>query len=321
MIRRTATLRQAGQWLIPSLLLTLAAVGGMLANEYVLYVATIAALWSILAVSYDVLLGYTGYLSLAHGTLYGLGGYACALLSTHLQLYHWLVLALSGAASALLGIAVALVAFRTRGLYFAVLTLAIGLVGYQVFQVADPLTGGISGFTGIPSAPPLFGLSISGPLNDFLYAMLVLWVTYVLALAFVRSPIGIACTAVREDVTLARSLGIRVGVARLAAFALGAFFAGVAGALFASMSNFIGPDSFSVAAGFQLVVLVIVGGKGTLWGPILGAVLLTSLPEALRFASGYSLALYGVFLLLFVLFAPDGIAGLIRKRLVAGVVS
>ena len=115
-------------------------------------------------------------------------------------------------------------------------------------------------------------------LNDFLLATTALWVTYLACLAFVRSPLGAACTAVREDLTLARALGIRVGLARLAAFTVGAFFAGIAGALFASLSNFIGPDSFSVAAaGFQLVVMVIVGGKGTLWGPILGAALLTAL--------------------------------------------
>lgn len=310
----TASLRDAARWLVPTVVFALAAAGGGFVDQYVLYVATIATLWSILAVSYDVLLGYTGYLSLAHGTLYGVGGYACALLSTRLQLDSWLVLLLSGVASALLGVGVALVAFRTRGLYFAVLTLGIGLIGYEVFQIADPLTGGVAGFTGIPSAPPLFSLPIPTALNDFLLAMLLLWLTYLAALAFVRSPLGVACTAVREDVTLARALGIRIGWARLAAFTLGAFFAGVAGARFAAMSNFIGPDSFSVtAAGFQLVVLVIVGGRGTLWGPILGAALLTALPEALRFASSYSLALYGVFLLLFVLFAPDGIAGFIRR--------
>ncbi|GMG85393.1 branched-chain amino acid ABC transporter permease [Paralimibaculum aggregatum] len=296
--------------LLVSLVVLAAALAAVpLLNEYVLYVAMLAALFAILAVSFDVLLGFTGYLSLAHGALFGVGAYCCAYLTARAEVSFWLALPASALLTAVIGALVAVLAFRTRDLYFAVLTLGIGLVGHQLFLVASGITGGIGGFVGIPSMPEiaLFG---SPSQQKLVVALIGVWITYLAATAFVRSPLGVACQAVREDHVLAQALGIRIAVARLSAFVFGAFFAGAAGALFATFSNFVAPESFAVlAAGFQVVVLVVVGGMGTLWGPILGAVLLTALPESLRVASTYSLLAYGALLLAFIIFAPRGIAG------------
>jgi len=301
----------AARWGLPVVVLAACLAVMPFANDYLLYVATIAGLMSILAVSYDVLLGLTGYLSLAHGFLYGIGAYAGALMTTRGWSF-WLAWPASGLVAAVAGAAIALVAFRTRGLYFAVLTLGIGLVGFQLFLVLEPLTGGIGGFIGIPSLPALPGLQSDPSRNGLVVTLLALAVTYFASLAFLRAPVGAACLAVREDVLLAQSLGIRVGSARLAAFTFSAFFAGATGALFAAISNFIGPDNFSVmTTGFQVVVFVVVGGMGLLWGPILGAIVLTVLPEALRMANTFSVAAYGVLLLFFILFAPKGIGGLL----------
>ena len=225
----------------------------------------------------------------------------------------WLALPVCGVIAGAVGALVASIAFRTRGLYFAVLTLGIGLIGHQVFLVAEPITGGVGGFVGIPGVPQPSWIAVRATTYAALLAIVLLWITYVAAEIFVRSPMGAACVAVREDLTLARSLGIRVGGARLAAFTFSAVVAGLAGALFAAISNFIAPESFTVlGAGFQLVALVVVGGMGTLWGAVVGAALLTALPEALRVASTYSLLAYGLLLLLFVIFAPRGIASFPR---------
>jgi branched-chain amino acid transport system permease protein len=297
---------------MPGLVVVACAAALPLMNDYVLYVATLAALMAILAVSYNVLLGLTGYLSLAHGFLYGVGAYAGALATTHGWSF-WLALPLAGLVTAAIGALVALAAFRTRGLYFAVLTLGIGLVGFQLFLVLDPLTGGIGGFVGIPSIPALPGMGDASSANALLVTLLVFGLACYAALAFEHSPLGAACLAVREDVLLAQALGIRIGAARLAAFTFSAFFAGVAGALFAAISNFVGPDSFAVTAtGFQVVVFVVVGGMGLLWGAAVGAVALTALPELLRGAATYSVLIYGALLLLSILFAPQGIGGLAR---------
>ena len=296
-----------------SLLIGLAAALTPLLDDYFTYVLTIAALYASLAVGFDVLLGYTGYLSLAHGALYGLGAYGCAVLTVRYQVSFWLALPLCGLLAGGVGALIALVAFRTRGLYFAVLTLGIGLIGYQLFLVAEPITGGVGGFVGIPGPPQPEWLMVRATTYAALLTLAFLWATLIAAQLFVRSPVGAACVAVREDVTLARALGIRVGPARLAAFTFSAVVAGITGALFAAISNFIAPDSFTVlGAGFQLVALVVVGGMGTLWGAIVGAALLTALPEALRVASTYSLLAYGVLLLSFVIFAPRGLASFPR---------
>jgi branched-chain amino acid transport system permease protein len=283
-------------------------------NDYFVYVVTIGAIFATLAVAFDVLLGFTGYLSLAHGALYGLGAYACALLTARYGLSFWAALPLCGALTGAAGALIALLAFRTRGLYFAVLTLGIGLIGHQLFLVLPGLTGGVGGFVGIPGPEQPAWLPLRSTTYYALLALGLLFVTLMAALVFVRSRLGAECLAVREDLTLAQALGIRVASARLAAFTFSAVFAGLAGALFAAISSFIAPESFTVlGTGFQLVALVVVGGMGTLWGPILGAALLTALPEGLRVAATLSLLAYGVLLLVFIIFAPQGIASLISR--------
>ncbi|EHL99679.1 branched-chain amino acid ABC transporter, permease protein [Acetobacteraceae bacterium AT-5844] len=299
------------RWLLPALAVAACIAVAPAMNEYILYIATMAALMCILAVSYNVLLGFTGYLSLAHGFLYGVGAYAGAQLTTAGWSF-WLALPVAGLVAAALGALVALAAFRTKGLYFAVLTLGIGLVGFQLFLVLEPLTGGVGGFVGIPSMPSLPGLEETPSLNALVITLPVLGATFYAAMAFQHSALGAACLAVREDVLLAQALGIRIGSARLAAFTFSAFFAGIAGALFAALSNFVGPDTFAVTAtGFQVVVFVVVGGMGLLWGSVLGAVALTALPEVLRGAATFSVLVYGALLLAAVLFAPQGLGGLL----------
>lgn len=299
--------------MVVTALAALAAAVSTQLNDYLVYVLTLGALFSALAVGFDVLLGYTGYLSLAHGALYGLGAYSCGLLTTRYGFSFWAAWPICGLIAGLVGAMVAITAFRTRGLYFAVFTLGIGLIGQQLFIVLTPLTGGVGGMVGIPGPEQPAWL----PLRETVYAAWLavglLWLTYIAATAFIRSPLGAACLAVREDIVLAQALGVRVARARLAAFALSATVAGLAGALFAAISSFVAPESFTVlGTGFQIVALVVVGGMGTLWGAIIGAALLTALPEALRVAATYSLLAYGLLLLLFVIFAPRGIAHFLR---------
>jgi len=298
----------------PALILAIVAGLTLLLDDYYAYVVTIGAIFATLAVAFDVLLGFTGYLSLAHGALYGFGAYACAILTARYGLSFWVALPLCGLFTGIVGVFIALLAFRTRGLYFAVLTLGIGLIGHQLFLVLPGWTGGIGGFIGIPAPEQPSWLPVRETTYHALLALALLFVAWGCAVGFVRSRLGAECLAVREDLTLAQALGIRVASARLAAFSFSAVFAGLAGALFAAISAFIAPESFTVlGSGFQLVALVVVGGMGTLWGPILGAALLTALPEALRVAATLSLLAYGVLLLLFVLFAPQGLADLIPR--------
>ncbi len=299
------------EWIATCLILCISLLGARYCDDYWAYVGTLAALRAIMAVGYDVLLGYTGFLSMAHGTLFGIGAYACAILTANYHWSFWLAMPVASALTAAIGAIVGAVSFRATGFYFAVLTLGIGLIGFQIFTVSS-ITGGVQGFVGIPPLPPIPGLNASPQRYALYVTLVILAITYLAASAFVRSPLGGACKALREDTTLARSLGISVGLARMSAFTFSSFFAGAAGALYASISSFIAPESFSVmGVGFDVVVFVIVGGMGTLWGPMLGAALLTFIPELLRVARTFSLLGYGIVLLVFVIFAPKGIAGLV----------
>lgn len=280
-------------------------------SPYITYLVTLAAVFAVMTVAFDVLLGFTGYISLAHGALFGVGAYSLAYLTVQMQWPFWAALLAGGTLAAAAGIVIAGIAFRTRGLYFSVLTLGIGLVGQQAFFLATPITGGVAGFAGIlpPQAP--FGLPLSDARYILIVSLAALLVTFLCARLFVTSRLGAAAIAVREDLVLAKALGIRVGLARLTAFTFSAFFAGVSGGLYAALFSFIGPETFGVlTAGFHNVVQIVVGGMGTLWGPILGTALLVALPEVTRGAAAYSLLFYGVLLLIVVRFAPYGIAGL-----------
>lgn len=296
--------------LVFTVLLVALAAAALNTDRYIIYIVTLAATFAILTVSFDTLLGYTGYISMAHGALFGCGAYAMSNLTVRLDWSFWLALPAAGLVTALIGLVVALISFRTKGLYFAVLTLGIGLIGQQIFLLAEPVTGGIMGFSGM-TAPKVEGLSESQLM--LLIAIGVLWITYICARIFVKSKLGASSLAVREDITLAQALGVRVGIARLGAFVFSAFFAGVAGGIYAILFGYISPEAFGVMnLGFHSVVQVVVGGMGTLWGPILGTFLMVGLPEFVRGASAYSLLAYGIVMLVVIRFAPEGIAGVVR---------
>ncbi|MEZ5880075.1 MAG: branched-chain amino acid ABC transporter permease [Nitratireductor sp.] len=226
-------------------------------NDYYMYIFTLATVFAILTVSFDVLLGYTGYISMAHGALFGVGAYTLSYLMVREGWSFWLALLAAGVMAGLCGVLVGAISFRTKGLYFAVLTLGIGLIGQQAFFLVEGITGGIAGIAGM--FPPTIG-SLGDKHVMLILAVVILWITYVLARWFVRSRLGAASLAVREDLVLAQTLGIRVGLARLSAFAFSSFFAGIAGALYACLFGYISPEAFGVLnLGFHSVVQVVVG--------------------------------------------------------------
>lgn len=299
---------------ISVIIFALIGTSGLLLNDYVLYVMTLAVIFAILSLGLAVLLGYTGYLSLAQGAFFGVGAYSSAILTTKTEWSFWIALPASTLLAAIVGFVVGLIVFRTRGLYFAIVTLGVGLVSYGLFVSARGITGGTGGFVGVPGVGPLFGLTFETPLNLLLLAMALLWITFQAATLFVSSSIGSDCQAVREDLMLAESLGINAARARMAAFVFASAAAGLAGSFFAAFTHFIAPETFGVlTTGFQIVVMVVVGGMGTLWGPMIAAAVLVGIPEVLRAVNRFSLLAYGVVLLCVVLFAPRGISGLVSE--------
>ena len=276
-------------------------------NGYLFHVADEIMLYVVLATGMNLAIGYGGQFNLAVGALFGFGAYSMAI-ALHAGWNFPAALLLAAILTALLGGLVGLPALRVRSHYLALVTLGFGESLDLVFTNATPLTGGSIGITGIPAA------SI-GPWrfdNDLSFAVLALTVTaigLVAARLFVSSRIGRNLRAVRDDAIAARACGIHVGAYQLGCFALSGLYAGVAGGLYAVWLNYISPATFDLSQSIFVLAQVLLGGAGTIIGPLIGAVALVSMHEALIALGDFQLLVYGVLIVVLVLVARGGIAG------------
>jgi branched-chain amino acid transport system permease protein len=272
----------------------------------------VCALNVALAVGLDFVLGYAGQLNLGQSAFYGLGAYASTLLVTELGIPFWVALTGAIALSCLAGTVLALFAVRLRGHYLAIASLGFAVITYQILVNWISLTQGPLGIYAIPPPP---ALALPGLLtidfhdlgNLFYLVAAFALLSYILLDRLVRSPIGEALIAIREDEVSAASLGINCAVWKVFAFAVSSGIAGAAGCFYPSVVGTLVPDAFFVTESFTILAMVVVGGTGTLIGPVYGAILLTVLPELLRGIGDLRLVIYGVALTLVVLFMPGGI--------------
>jgi branched-chain amino acid transport system permease protein len=268
------------------------------------YEITLVAVVSInvmLALGLNLITGFCGQVSLGHAAFFGAGAYAAALLAgAGVPLYA--VLALAGVAASLLGLVVGFTSLRVRADFLAITTMGVGFV-FVGFVRKQSWLGAEMGLTNIPD----HGLGDLG--------FIVLCLALVAAMAALtelvrRSWLGFAFAAVADDENTARTVGVDVALYKLAAFVLGTFLAGVAGAVYAYFTRFIIPGAFGFTVSISILSMVIVGGVGSIWGVIVGAVILTLLPEVSRAINDYKLLIYGALLVLTMRFAPAGLAGL-----------
>jgi branched-chain amino acid transport system permease protein len=286
----------------------------VLKSNYQLGIAHQALIFIILALGYDVLLGFTGLLSFGHIGLFAIGAYTSAILvmSTGAPFLVGLV----GAASltGLIGFLIAIPALRIKGHYLTLLTLALGEVIRLVIRSMEGLTHGSSGLSGIPR-PDIFGFSFrqAVPLYYLLLFFAILAILFVWRLKISR--FGRAFMSIRDAEIGAEVCGVNTSAMKMMAFAISAVIAGIAGSLYAHTMRFISPEFFSLGLTTTLLAMVLIGGRGTVAGPVVGAALLIVLPEALRFVKDYYLIVFGVAIWLCVIGMPDGLAGLGRRLL------
>jgi len=283
----------------------------------------VCALNVILAIGLDFILGYSGQLNLWHSAIYGIGAYASTLLIIKLGVPFWIAFAAGMALSGAAGMALSLFAVRLRGHYLAIASLGFAVIVHQVLLNWISLTQGPLGIYAIKPAPDIAVpglpvLSFSSSDNMFYLVAGFAFLFYALLDQLVRSPIGEALAAIREDEVSAASFGINCTVWKVFAFGTGSALAGAAGAFYASFVGTLVPDAFIITESFTILAMVIVGGMGTLIGPVWGAILLTVLPELLRGIGDLRLVVYGAALTLVVLFVPGGMvqaARIVRARL------
>lgn len=309
-----------------NLLLVVALVLGVAAllawqSSYFIQIAITTMIFVILAASMNLITGSAGLLSLGHGAFFGVGAYAAALLATRLGWPFWLTLPAAAAAAAAVGALVAVPTMRLTSIYFAVATLGIGEMIYVTLLNWVGFTRGPMGIRGIP-AISLFGWQglATGLVVGAAVMVAVLWLVHRL----VHSYYGNALRALREDDACADAMGIDVGRLKLQAFAIACALAGAAGALFAHTTGYISPESFRFGESILILSMVVVGGLGSLYGSIVGAVILTVLPELLRDLGQWRMIAVGAVLFLSILFMPRGLVGevsaidLIRRQMRRG---
>ena len=274
---------------------------------------TVCAINVLLAIGLDFILGYAGQLNLGHSAFYGLGAYVSTLLIVKLGVPFWAAFVAGVAFAGIAGTFLSLFAVRLRGHYLAIASLGFAVIVHQILLNWISLTQGPLGIYGIAPPPAIVigGVVIADFRNLAAFFYLVAgfaFLSYILLSQLVRSPIGETLTAIREDEVSAASLGINGAAWKVFAFGVGSAVAGAAGCFYASFVGTLVPDAFFVSEAFNILAMVIVGGMGTLIGPVFGAILLTVLPEVLRGFGDLRLVVYGAALTFVVLFMPGGLA-------------
>jgi branched-chain amino acid transport system permease protein len=281
------------------------------ATSYYLYLTELAMINVIVAVGLNLLSGNCGQISLCNASFMGIGAYCTALCTTRLGFPTLIALPASVIISALLGAALGYPARRLSGLYLALTTLGfLELVGIVIEEFPD-YTGGIRGLK-VPR-PDIFGLTLQSNVAVYFFVFALTAAAVVIGYNIQRSRYGRAFDAVRQSPFAAQALGIPVARVKVIAFAVNAAFAGFAGGILASVVGFIDPPEFGILASIQHITFIVVGGLGSIAGSIVGAVVLTALPEALRGVQEYGELIYGVILLGTLLLLPRGLVGLVAK--------
>jgi branched-chain amino acid transport system permease protein len=286
------------------------------ASNYVVYVLVLAMLYAILTASYDLMTGYTGPLSFCHAAFYGLGAYASALL-TLAGMSFWLALPISGIGVFFFAAVVGYPALKLRGHYFAVTTFFFGHFIYLVLLNSRGITKGPLGLGGIKPADSIFGTNFSSMTANYylIFFLSVIMVGFLYLL--VHSNIGRVLISIRENEDLAQAVGVNTAFFKVLAFSISAGVAGLAGSLFAQFFRLLHPSTFAWMTSEMIVIMALVGGTGTLFGPIVGAGVVTLILELMRFAPELRFIIWAIMLIVVLLIEPRGLAG-IAKRIRGG---
>uniref|UniRef100_UPI00405774F3 ABC transporter permease subunit n=1 Tax=Candidatus Electronema sp. TaxID=2698783 RepID=UPI00405774F3 len=303
---------------LPALVLLLLGLGLFphLVSSYQVSIMITALLYVMLGLGLNIVVGMAGLLDLGYVAFYAVGAYSYALLNLHFGIGFWTALPIGGLLAALFGILLGFPVLRLRGDYLAIVTLGFGEIIRLVLENWTEFSQGPSGISGIPR-PGFFGmeLSLQQSVIYLYYLMLGMVIFTIFAVGRLRnSRIGRAWAALREDEIACRAMGINKTKIKLAAFASGAFWAGMAGVLFAAKTTFVNPASFTFMESAIILCIVVLGGMGSIPGVIIAALTLILLPEYLRALADYRMLAFGAALVLMMIFRPGGLFPAARMR-------
>lgn len=279
-------------------------------NSYILGVIILGYIWAIATYGLNILLGYTGQLSLAHAGFFGIGAYTVGVLTVNYEFPFWPSLLLAVIAASILGFLIGIFALRTRNEYFTIFTLGVGFIIFLVIERWEGLTGGALGLIGVPYPEGVGPIQFEGPGSLYYLILAFLVLTIYVTWSIANSLVGRSFMAVRNSEELARATGINVGRAKQLAFAISTGIAGLAGGLYATYIGFLGPAIVNVPTAFEILLYLLVGGIGSLSGPLVGAFLVTTLFQFLQQFEAYRLVILGPIVVILIIFFPRGLAGL-----------
>jgi branched-chain amino acid transport system permease protein len=311
--------------LVWSLALLLSLTPLVIRNPYNLGILNLIGLFVIVVLGLNLFIGYAGQISLGHAAFFGLGAYTSAILTATYNFPPWPTLVLAAAGVGLVALIIGVPALRLSGHYLAMATLGFNYVVHSLLVEWDAVTGGPSGLSGVPPLA-VAGLTFNNDLKFHYLVWAVALVALTLGLNLVRSGVGRGLAALAQDEVAASCLGVDVRRDKIRVFVLSAVFASVGGSLYAHYFGYVNPDAFSIFKSLDLVIMVVVGGMGSIWGTLFGVALITVLPHVVDFLETYSDIIHGAILVVILLFLPQGfVTGLVdavrvslaRRRLAA----
>ncbi len=274
-----------------------------------------ALIFGLLAMSLDLLVGYTRLYSFGHAAAYGLGAYSTALVLLHFNLPLPIGIIVGVAISVVIAVPIAWICTKSTGVSFAMLTLAFAQLGYAMLFRFKEFTGGSDGIGGIPRPPGPFGFDLFQSKAGYFYLVVFCLVgSYLLCRAIVASPFGAVLAGIRENEAKTRALGYNTRAYKIAVVIMAYGFGSLAGALYTPFAGFVAPELFFWLVSGRVLIMVIVGGAGTLIGPILGGIFFLLLEQQLSEVTALWPLIFGSTFVAFVMFAPEGIWGLLTKR-------
>jgi branched-chain amino acid transport system permease protein len=277
-----------------------------LQGSYFLNVAVFIGINTMLAIALNLLLGYAGQISLGHAAFFGLGAYLSAIFTTNYGLNPWIAMICSAVTAASLAFIIGFPILKLKGHYLAMATLGFGIIIYIIFNETVGITGGPSGFSGIPNIH-ISSLVFDSDLSNYYLIWIFTLVVMLLSINLSQSRIGRALRAIHDSEVAARVMGVNARLLKVQIFTASALISAVAGSLYAHTMTFISPASFGFNFSIELVTMVIIGGLGSIYGSFLGAAILTILPEFLRVLQDFDIVVYGLMLILITMFMPGGL--------------
>ncbi|WP_231441414.1 branched-chain amino acid ABC transporter permease [Brevibacterium zhoupengii] len=278
-------------------------------ENYIMRVITVGLCSAIAVYGMNIILGFTGQLSLAQGGFFGIGAYTVGLLTTDFDWSFWQAFLVGVVGTSAIGYLCGLIALRTKDEYFAIFTMAIGFIIYLTISRWESVTHAHSGVNNVkfPEGGEL--VDFSNPTAMFYLVFIILLACVYVTYAIRRSSVGRTLLTIRTSEDLADAIGVNVGLSKQLAFAASAFFGGIGGGLYASVVGFIGPDAATVDKTFEFLMFILVGGMGTVAGPLVGTMIVTFLFELFQDFQAYRFIVLGPIIIALVIFAPRGIVG------------